>query len=61
MDINIIEFIFFVLALSTGILGLLINVFECHLPLTIIRTYRYGKYGIKDGHSIVKYCEVPKR
>lgn len=61
MDINIIRWtvIFYTFA-YTG-LGLLVNYTESHLPSTLTRLYRYGKFSAKTNQSIISKIEMPKR
>lgn len=58
MDTNHVQNIFLLIAVATGVLGLLINCLEPHLPVWVVSSYRYGKFSLKDHYSAL---QVPKR
>lgn len=61
MQINLIRIVFLFAASITGIVGLLINYVEPYLPVSIIRSYRYGKFSDNTYQPLVMKIEVPKR
>ncbi|XP_043265538.1 polyprenol reductase [Colletes gigas] len=61
MEINFIRIGFILSATLVGILGLLINYLEPYLPLSISRSFRYGKFAVNKYQPIVQKIEVPKR
>ncbi|XP_031837039.1 polyprenal reductase [Nomia melanderi] len=61
MQLNFINIVFSFAAIFTGIFGLLVNFVEPYLPVSITRTYRYGKYSDNTYQPIVAKAEVPKR
>ncbi|XP_053992312.1 polyprenol reductase [Hylaeus volcanicus] len=61
MHINFIRVQFFVYSIIIVTGGLLINYVESYLPLFITRTFRYGKFSVKEYQSILNRIEVPKK
>lgn len=48
------------MAFSIVILSVLINTIESKLPVSIVQTFRYGKFSSEKKHFLVNYFEVPK-
>lgn len=48
------------MAFSVVIMGVLINSIESKLPLSIVQTFRYGKFSSSKKHFLINYFEVPK-
>lgn len=60
MDVPVLKVLFALLAFSLVILSVLINSIESKLPVSIVQTFRYGKFSSKRKHFLVNYLEVPK-
>ncbi|XP_025422865.1 polyprenol reductase [Sipha flava] len=60
MDLSFLKIIFAFMAFSIVILSVLINTIESKLPVSIVQTFRYGKFSSDKKHFLVNYFEVPK-
>ncbi|XP_050545370.1 polyprenol reductase [Daktulosphaira vitifoliae] len=61
MDVVILKIVFAGMAFAIVILSILINSIESRLPVSIVQSFRYGKFSSKRKHFLVTYLEVPKR
>ncbi len=60
MYLNLIKCGFVLMTSGILIVSLLINFFETYLPVTIVQTFRYGKFSYVGQKSFINYFEVPK-
>lgn len=61
MDVNLIRYLFIFMSCIMIIIGSLVIYAETYLPVSITRTFNYGKYAIKTHQPIVAKTELPKR
>lgn len=61
LSVNFIKIFFSLMTISIVICGSLINFLEKHVPVFIVRTFRYGKFSYQGPYnSLLKPIEVPK-
>lgn len=59
--LNILEFIFLSLALVVTFTGVLISKYENHLPVFVIKGYKYGSFAYQgSGGNFLQLIELPK-
>lgn len=59
--LNILDLIFLSLAFFVTFTGFLINNFEKHVPVFIIKSYRYGSFAYQgSGANYLQVIEIPK-
>ncbi|KAK2588228.1 hypothetical protein KPH14_004261 [Odynerus spinipes] len=61
MDVNFIRIIFILKSCFMILIGTLVVYAETYLPVSITRSFYYGKYAIKAQQPIIEKLEVPKR
>ncbi|XP_050420497.1 polyprenol reductase [Adelges cooleyi] len=61
MEVAILKLLFAGMAFSVVVMSILINSIESKLPISIVQSFRYGKFSSKQKHFLVSYLEVPKR
>lgn len=62
MDLNLMKIIFLLNAIVITLLGFVIRIAEPHLPLEIIKLFRYGKFATeRKTPELIPTIEIPKR
>ncbi|XP_068627803.1 polyprenol reductase [Battus philenor] len=59
--LNILDLVFFSLAFMVSFTGFLINNFEKHVPVFVIKSFRYGSFAYRgSGANYLQMTEIPK-